>query len=155
VKAGSPARLWHDGRPFDTDDGATTMNPELFEQGLAVRRQVLGDAYVNAALARANAFNQPLQEMVTEVAWGTVWTNDDLPLRTRSLINIGMLCALNRPHELQIHLRGALRNGCTMEEIRAVLLQVGTYCGLPAAVDGFRVATAVLQEEGVLPAERG
>lgn len=125
------------------------MNKERFEKGLAVRREVLGSEYVDKAMAAADDFNRPLQELVTEYCWGEIWTQPELPRRTRSLINIAMISALNRPHELTLHVRGALRNGCSKEEIRAVLLQVAIYCGVPAAIDGFRVANAVLKEEGV------
>jgi 4-carboxymuconolactone decarboxylase len=125
------------------------MNKERFDKGLAVRREVLGPEYVDRALAAADDFTRPLQELVTEYCWGEIWTQPDLPRRTRSLINLAMISALNRPHELQLHVRGALRNGCSKEEIRAVLLQVAIYCGVPASIDAFRVATAVLKEEGV------
>jgi 4-carboxymuconolactone decarboxylase len=125
------------------------MNKERFDKGLAVRREVLGAEYVDKALAAADDFTRPLQELVTEYCWGEIWTQPELPRRTRSLINLAMISALNRPHELQLHVRGALRNGCTKEEIRAVLLQVAIYSGVPAAIDAFRVATAVLKEEGV------
>lgn len=127
------------------------MDRERFDKGLTVRREVLGSEYVDASIAGANDFTRPMQELVTEYCWGEVWTQPDLPRRTRSLINIAMISALNRPHELKLHVRGALRNGCTMEEIRAVLLQVAIYCGVPAAIDSFRVASAVLKEDGVLP----
>ena len=122
------------------------MNREKFERGLAVRREVLGADYVDRALAHADDFNRPMQELVTEYCWGEIWNQPELPRRTRSLLNIAMISALNRPHELQLHVRGALRNGCTMEEIRAVLMQVAIYCGVPAAIDGFRIASAVLKE---------
>lgn len=125
------------------------MNQERFDKGLAVRREVLGTEYVDRSLAAADDFTRPLQELVTEYCWGEIWTQPELPRKTRSLINLAMISALNRPHELQLHVRGALRNGCSMEEIRAVLLQVGIYCGVPAAIDAFRVAAAVLKEEGV------
>jgi 4-carboxymuconolactone decarboxylase len=125
------------------------MNKERFEEGLAVRREVLGSEYVDRSLAAADDFTRPLQELVTEYCWGEIWTRPDLPRRTRSLINLAMISALNRPHELQLHVRGALRNGVSKEEIRAVLLQVAIYCGVPAAIDSFRVATAVLKEEGI------
>jgi 4-carboxymuconolactone decarboxylase len=123
------------------------MNQERYEKGLKVRREVLGADYVDRAIASADDFNRPMQELVTEYCWGEVWTQPELPRRTRSLINIAMISALNRPHELTLHVRGALRNGCTKEEIRAVLLQVAIYCGVPAAIDGFRTAAAVLKEE--------
>ncbi|HVB76286.1 MAG TPA: carboxymuconolactone decarboxylase family protein [Candidatus Nitrosotalea sp.] len=120
---------------------------ELYQTGMKVRRQVLGDAYVDAALAQSSAVTEPLQELVTEFAWGGVWGRPGLPLRTRSLINIAMLTALNRPTELRLHLRGALRNGCTQEEIGEVLLQTTAYCGFPAAIDGFRVAREVFESQ--------
>lgn len=123
------------------------MNQELYEKGLAVRREVLGAEYVDKALAAADDFNRPMQELVTQYCWGEIWNQPELPRRTRSLINIAMISALNRPHELALHVRGALRNGCSKEEIRAVLLQVAIYCGVPAAIDGFRVAATVLKEE--------
>jgi 4-carboxymuconolactone decarboxylase len=123
------------------------MNNERFNQGLAVRREVLGSDYVDRSLAAADDFTGPVQQLVTEYCWGEVWTQPELPRKTRSLLNIAMLSALNRPHELQLHVRGALRNGCTSDEIRAVLMQVAIYCGVPAAIDGFRIASAVLKED--------
>jgi 4-carboxymuconolactone decarboxylase len=122
------------------------MKDELFERGLAVRRQVVGEAYVNASLAAADEFSMPIQELATKYCWGEIWTRDDLPRKTRSLVNIGMITALNRPAELRHHIRGALRNGCTRVEIREVLLQTAVYCGLPAALDGFRVAREAFVE---------
>ncbi len=122
------------------------MSEERFEEGLAIRREVLGPEYVDAALERATPFARPLQELITEYCWGTVWSRPGLDRRTRSLINLAMLTALNRPHELAGHLRGALRNGCTEDEIQEVLLQAAVYCGLPAALDSFRVAEKVLEE---------
>jgi len=117
-----------------------------FEQGLAIRRSVLGAEYVDKALAEADDFTRPMQEFVTEYAWGTAWTRPGLSLKMRSLLNIGMLVALNRSQELKVHLRGALRNGCTKEEIQEALLQAAIYCGVPAAMEGFRVAAEVLRE---------
>jgi 4-carboxymuconolactone decarboxylase len=119
---------------------------ERFETGLAIRREVLGPEYVDAALERATPFGRPLQELVTEYCWGSVWSRPGLDRRTRSLINVAMLSALNRPHELAGHVRGALRNGCSEEEIQEVLLQVTAYCGFPAGLDSFRVAEKVLEE---------
>jgi 4-carboxymuconolactone decarboxylase len=119
---------------------------ELFEQGLAVRREVLGEEYVDRALAGATPFAKPIQQLVTEYCWGAVWTRPGLDRRTRSLINVAMLTALNRPHELAGHVRGALRNGCSEEEIQEVLLQAAIYCGMPAGLDAFRVAASVLEE---------
>ena len=122
------------------------MDKNTYEEGLAVRKAVLGDDYVEKSLAAANDFNRPLQELVTEACWGTIWTRPGLPRKIRSLINIAMITALNRPHELKIHVRGALNNGCTKEEIQEVLLQATIYCGMPAGVDGFRIAAEVLRE---------
>ena len=116
-----------------------------------MRRAVLGRAYVDQAMASADAFSRPLQQLVTEYCWGTIWTRPGLPRKTRSLINIAMLTALNRPHEVRLHLRGALRNGCTRQEILEVLLQAAIYCGVPAAVDGIRIAREILDE---LPARK-
>jgi len=125
------------------------MKGDRFEKGLAVRREVLGAAYVDKATAGADEFTAPLQELVTEYCWGAVWTRPGLSRQMRSLINIAMLTALNRPHEVRLHLRGALRNGCTKEEIREVLLQSAIYCGVPAAIDSFRIAQEVFQETEV------
>jgi 4-carboxymuconolactone decarboxylase len=122
---------------------------ERFEVGLETRRAVLGAEYVDAALERATPFARPLQELVTEYCWGAVWSRPGLDRRTRSLINLAMLTALNRPHELAAHVRGALNNGCTEDEIREVLLQTAVYCGLPAALESFRVAERVLGEAAV------
>ncbi len=123
------------------------MKSKRFKQGLAVRRAVLGRAYVDRALAEADDLTGPLQELVTEYCWGAVWTRPGLPRKTRSLINLAMLTALNRPHEVRLHLRGALRNGCTQSEIMEVLLQSAIYCGVPAAIDSFRIAKEVFRDE--------
>jgi 4-carboxymuconolactone decarboxylase len=131
------------------------MDEQDFERGLAMRKAVLGDEYVEKALASADGFSRPLQDLVTSFAWGQVWTREELPPRTRSLVNLAMLAALNRPHELRIHLRGAVNNGCTNEEIREVLLQTAVYCGFPAAIDAFRAAREVLVELGRLPPAKG
>lgn len=125
------------------------MNPDLFEQGLETRRAVLGADYVDAAIANADDFNRPLQELVTEYCWGEVWNRPGLDRRTRSMLNLAMLTALNRPHELKLHVKGALNNGVTKEEIREVLMQTAMYCGVPAAVDSFRNAREVFKELGV------
>ncbi|HTT40849.1 MAG TPA: carboxymuconolactone decarboxylase family protein [Burkholderiales bacterium] len=127
------------------------MASSLFDQGLAVRKAVLGAEYVEASIKNADDFNRPLQELVTEYCWGAVWTREGLPRKTRSLLNLAMLSILNRPHELELHLKGALRNGCTKEEIREVLLQVAIYAGVPAAVDAFRTARKVLAEDAPKP----
>ncbi len=121
-----------------------------FEEGLAVRREVLGAEYVDASLARATEFSKPMQQLVTEYCWGEIWTRDALDRRTRSLINLAMLTALGRLHELAAHVRGAVNNGCTVEEIREVLLQTAIYCGVPAALESFRTAESVLGEMNVV-----
>ena len=125
------------------------MNPDLFDQGLETRRAVLGAEYVDAAIAGADDFNRPLQELVTQYCWGDVWNRPGLDRRTRSMLNLAMLTALNRPHELKLHVKGALNNGVSKEEIREVLLQTAIYCGVPAAVDSFRNAREVFKELGV------
>jgi len=124
------------------------MNKAKFDEGLQVRRAVLGDEYVDKAISQMDEFSRPLQEMVTEYCWGTIWTRPELPRKIRSMINLAMLTALNRPHELKIHIRGALQNGCTKKEIREVLLQTAIYCGLPAAIGSFRAAREVFAELG-------
>ena len=113
---------------------------ELFDEGLAIRREVLGDAYVDRALAKSGPFNEPLQELVTSYCWGWCWGREGLEKRERSLINLAMIAVLNRHNELKAHIRGGLNNGLTREEIREVLLQVGIYGGIPATVDSFRIA---------------
>ena len=122
------------------------MASERFEQGLSVRRRVLGDEYVDRALREADDFSRPLQELVTEVAWGTVWTRPGLSLRDRSLVTVAALTALGRIHELKIHIGAALRNGVTREELREVFLHLGIYAGMPAAVEAFRTAREVFHE---------
>jgi 4-carboxymuconolactone decarboxylase len=123
------------------------MSKETYEKGLAVRREVLGAEYVERQLATADDFNQPLQDMLTEYCWGGVWGRPQLPRKTRSLLNLAMLSALNRPVEFKTHVKGALKNGCSKEEIREVLLQVAVYCGAPAGVEAFRLAREVFSEE--------
>ena len=122
------------------------MNKEVFERGLEIRKSVLGAEFVEKSLKSADDFNRPLQELVTEYCWGAVWGREELPRKIRSMLNLAMISALNRPHELKMHVRGALRNGVTKEEIREVLLQVAIYCGVPAAVDGFRTAREAFAE---------
>ncbi len=124
------------------------MDKKRFDEGLAVRRAVLGAEYVDKSIGSADDFNMPMQELVTEYCWGEIWTRPGLPRQTRSLINLAMLTALNRPHEVKIHLRGALNNGCSKEEIMEVLLQTAIYCGVPAAIDSFRLAREVFAEAG-------
>jgi len=122
------------------------MTSELFEKGLQVRREVLGAEYVNASLSQADDFSRPLQELVTEYCWGAVWSRPGLDRKTRSLLNLAMLSALNRPHEVKLHIRGALNNGCGKNDIMEVILQVAIYCGVPAAIDSMRAAKEIFQE---------
>jgi 4-carboxymuconolactone decarboxylase len=123
------------------------MNDELFERGLKIRKAVLGAEFVEKSIASADDFNMPMQRLTTEYCWGAVWGREDgLPKKTRSMLNLAMLCALNRPHELKMHIGGAIRNGVTKDEIREVLLQVAIYCGIPAGVDAFRVARETFSE---------
>ena len=124
------------------------MNKELFEKGLAIRKSVLGAEYVDKSIAAADDFNRPLQELTTEYCWGWCWGREGLDKKTRSIINLAMISALNRPHELKMHVKGAIANGLTRDEIREVLLQVAIYCGIPAGVDSFRVAKEALAEIG-------
>lgn len=133
-------------------DGRVTLGDEnLFEKGLKIRKEVLGEDYVNRALSQMNAFNAPLQELVTEYCWGKVWGRPGIDRRQRSLLNLAMISVLNRPHELKAHVRGAITNGVTPAEISEVLLQVAIYAGVPAAVDSFRIAGEALAEMGQLP----
>jgi 4-carboxymuconolactone decarboxylase len=125
------------------------MSNEMFEKGLKVRREVLGAEYVDKAIASADDFNRPLQELVTSYCWGEIWNRPGLDRRTRSMLNLAMLTALNRPHEVKLHVRGAINNGLTKDEIREVLLQAGIYCGVPAAIDSFRIAREVFAEMGI------
>jgi len=125
------------------------MNQDLYDQGLNTRREVLGADYVDAAIAHADDFSRDLQQLVTQYAWGDIWNRPGLDRKSRSLINLAMLTALNRPHELRLHLRGALNNGVTQDEIREVLLQTAIYCGVPASMDSFRQAREVFKDMGV------
>lgn len=122
------------------------MTNDTLERGLEIRKSVLGAEHVERSVAAADDFTRPLQELVTEYCWGAVWGREELPRKTRSMLNLAMLSALNRPHELKLHLRGALRNGVTADEIRECLLQSAVYCGAPAALDAFRIAREVLEE---------
>lgn len=119
---------------------------ETFERGLEMRKKVLGEEHVERSLAQVSEFSRPIQELVTEYCWGEVWTRQVLPPRTRSLLNLVMLTALNRSHELGVHVRGALRNGVTVEEIQEVFIHTAIYVGVPAALESFRVAERVLAE---------
>ena len=129
------------------------MDRETYQRGLDVRSAVLGEAYVNRALADADDFTKPLQDLVTEYCWGAVWGRQELPLKIRSMLNLAMISVLNRPNELRTHLKGALTNGVTRDEIREIFLQVAIYAGMPAAVDSFRIAREVLAEVDQSPAK--
>lgn len=124
----------------------TAGNSARYQQGLARRREVLGEQHVERSLAAVTEFSRPIQELVTEYCWAEIWTRPELDGRTRSLLNLAMLTALNRMHELAVHVRGAVTNGCTREEIRETLLQTAIYCGVPAALESFRVAEKILAE---------
>jgi 4-carboxymuconolactone decarboxylase len=125
------------------------MSSERYETGLKIRKEVLGDEYVEAALAGADDFNRDFQDIVTEYCWGGTWGRGILSRKQRSLNNLCILSALNRPHEFKTHFRAALGNGCTLDELRETLIQVAVYCGIPAGVDAFRNAREVLKEEGI------
>jgi 4-carboxymuconolactone decarboxylase len=122
------------------------MSNEKFERGLALRKKVLGAEYVEKSMAAADSFSMPMQELSTEYCWGHVWNRPGLELRERSLINIAMISALNRPHELKLHVKAALNNGLTREQIREVILQVAVYCGVPAGIDSTRIAREAFAE---------
>ena len=124
------------------------MDKALYDKGLGIRKQVLGDDYVNRNTNTATDFNRHFQEMVTEYAWGGVWGDEALEKKTRSLINLAMLAALGREVEFELHFRGALNNGCTLDELRSTLEQIAIYCGMPAGVEAFRIARKVLDEQG-------
>ena len=122
------------------------MDKKMHDKGLEVRKAVLGEAYVNNALKNVDDFNRPFQALLNEYCWGTVWGREELPRKTRSMLNIAMIAILNRQHEFRAHLKGALTNGVTREEIREILMQVAIYAGMPAAVDSFRIAREVFAE---------
>jgi 4-carboxymuconolactone decarboxylase len=122
------------------------LDRETYQRGLDIRSAVLGEAYVNQALASADDFTKPLQDLITEYCWGAVWGRDGLPLKTRSMLNLAMISVLNRPNELRTHIKAALTNGVTRDEIREIFLQVAIYAGVPAAVDSFRVAREAFAE---------
>jgi 4-carboxymuconolactone decarboxylase len=124
-----------------------TMDKALYDKGMAMRRKVLGDEYVDRAVANTDDFNRKFQDLLNEFCWGAVWTDEDLKPRDRSLLNLGMIACLGRMHEFEAHFRGALRNGLTHKELSAVLRQIAIYCGFPAAVDAHRVAKQVLAAE--------
>ena len=122
------------------------MDKATFDRGLEIRKAVLGAEFVENSFKTADDFNRPMQELATEYCWGYVWGREGLPRKTRSMLNLAMISALNRPHELKMHVAGALRNGLTREEICEVFLQVAIYCGVPAGVDSFRTAREVFAE---------
>lgn len=122
------------------------MDKETYERGLEIRKSVLGAEFVENSINNADDFNRPMQELVTEYCWGAVWGRDGLEKKTRSMLNLAMISALNRPHELKMHIKGALGNGVSKEEICEVFLQVAIYCGVPAAVDAFRTAREAFEE---------
>jgi 4-carboxymuconolactone decarboxylase len=124
----------------------TVMDKARFDKGLEVRTAVLGKDYVEASMRSADDFNRPFQELVTEYCWGAAWGSDGLTRKTRSMLNIAMISILNRPHELKLHVKGALRNGVTKDEIREVMTQVAIYAGVPCGVDAFRIAREAFKE---------
>ena len=127
------------------------MNADLFNAGLEARTRVLGEEYVTRAFAGADSFNREFQELLTEYCWGVVWARPALTDAQRSLNNLCLLAALNRPEEFKTHFRGALRNGCTLDELRDTLIQIMVYAGVPAGVEAFRLARQVLEAEGITP----
>ncbi|MFG6664829.1 carboxymuconolactone decarboxylase family protein [Sulfitobacter sp. 916] len=128
-----------DGTPFT----------EKFQKGLETRRSVLGDDYVKASVSKATDYNFPMQQLVTEYCWDEIWNRPGLTKQQRSILNLGMISALGRSHELRLHVRGAINNGLTKEELREIFLQVAIYCGVPAGIDSFRTAQEVFDEMGI------
>jgi 4-carboxymuconolactone decarboxylase len=122
------------------------MSKERFEAGLAVRKSVLGAEYVEKTMNNADDFNRDFQEMVTEYCWGTCWGDDTLDRKQRSMLNLGMIAAMNRMHEWELHFRGAIGNGLTRAELKAILTQIAVYCGIPVGVECFRIARKVFDE---------
>lgn len=127
------------------------FNTERFAKGLKIRQEVLGAEHVKKSLEAATDFTAPMQKLVTEWCWGEIWGRPGLDRRTRSIINLSMLSALNRPHEIRLHVLGALNNGLTQDEIMEILLQVAIYCGVPSALDSMKVAAEVLAEQAAKP----
>ena len=125
------------------------MASEQYQTGLNIRKEVLGADYVANSLNNADAFNHDFQKIVTEYCWGGTWGRGVLSKKQRSFNNLCMLAALNRPHEFKLHFRGALNNGCTLDELRETLLQIAIYCGIPAGIEAFRIAREVFKEEGI------
>ena len=124
------------------------MDQKTHDKGLEIRKAVLGEAYVSNALKNVDSFNKPFQDLLNEYCWGSVWGREELPRKTRSMLNIAMLAILNRHHEFKLHVKAALTNGVSKEEIREILLQVAIYAGVPASVEAFRLATEAFAEAG-------
>jgi 4-carboxymuconolactone decarboxylase len=141
----------HDLIANDAIWGGSIMDKALYDRGMAMRRKVLGDDYVDRAVANTDDFNRQFQELLTTYCWGAVWGDDALKPRERSILNLGMIACLGRMHEFEAHFRGALRNGLTPNELSAILRQVAVYCGFPAAVDCHRVAKQILAAEAKKP----
>jgi 4-carboxymuconolactone decarboxylase len=133
------------------ENAMTAAKPrsEKFERGLKTRREVLGADYVDSSLEKADDFNWPMQQLTTEWCWDEIWNRPGLDRRSRSVLNLGMIAALNRPHELKLHVRGAINNGLTKNDLKEIFLQIGVYCGVPAALDSFRIAKEVFKEMGI------
>ena len=125
------------------------MDKPTFDKGLAIRKAVLGAEFVENSFATADNFNREYQELVTQYCWGEVWGRPGLDRKTRSMLNLAMLAALNRPHEIKLHVRGAINNGLTKDEIKEIFMQVAIYCGVPAGVDCFRIAREAFKEMGI------
>ncbi|MBL1422187.1 MAG: carboxymuconolactone decarboxylase family protein [Alphaproteobacteria bacterium] len=125
------------------------MSNETFEVGMKIRKQVLGAEFVEKSFAAADDFNKPHQELVTEYCWGAVWGREGLSMKTRSMLNLAMIATLNRPHELKMHVKGAIKNGVSKDEIREVFMQVTIYSGVPAGVDSIRIAKEAFAELGI------
>lgn len=137
------------GAVVKTASGEKPYPSERFGKGLETRREVMGDDYVNAALGKATDFTWPMQELVTEYCWDNIWNRPGLDRRARSILNLGMIAVLNRPHELKGHVRGAINNGVTKEEIQEIFLQVAIYVGVPAGIDSFRLAQEVFNDMNI------
>jgi 4-carboxymuconolactone decarboxylase len=131
---------------FERKKGKTMTEESLFEKGLKVRKEVLGEAYVNKSIAGADEFTRTMAEWSTEFCWGALWTRPGVDRRTRSIVNLSMIAAINRPHELKLHVKAALKNGLTKDEIKEIFLQVAVYCGVPAGIDSFRIAREAFKE---------
>lgn len=125
------------------------MASDQYERGLKCRKEVLGDAYVEASLNKADDFNRDFQEMVTEYCWGGTWGRGVLSKRDRSILNLGMLAGLGKSHEFKLHFKGAITNGLSMEDLREILIQIGVYCGIPAGIEAYRLSREVLEAEGI------